>query len=290
MISAAPNVGKSIFVQNMALDISSGKPAFMGKFAVSPARVLYLDLEMGESSLQERFQKMCNAKGISGENLYLKYLPALNLMEEQSKKLIEAWLEELNIQVLILDPLGNAWVGDESKQEQVGQLTTYLNTLIEKFGISILVVHHWRKATKDAKTGGQMAAGSYKWAAWLDCHVTLEGDAHSAVSCHKNRNRPKFGPFLAKLNEDSLCFEFITDFQKKYDEGILEALFDSFNAPRVAIPALIKRAKEQRGPSPTTLRNLLKETTLFRVDTTEKTHYLLRKEPENLIWDERIEP
>ena len=76
--------------------------------------------------------------------------------------------EELNVQVLILDPLGNAWAGDESKQELVGQLTAYFNTLIDKFGISILVVHHWRKATREFKSGGQMAAGSYKWSAWLD--------------------------------------------------------------------------------------------------------------------------
>ena len=216
MISAAPNVGKSILVQNMALDIAAGLPLFMGKFAVAPARVLYLDLEMGESALQERFQKMCKAKGITGENFYLKYLPALNLLEEQGRTLIDEWLKELNVQVLILDPLGNAWAGDESKQEQVGQLTAYLNTLIKKFSISILVVHHWRKATKDFKSGGQMAAGSYKWEAWLDTHVTLEGQSSGVtVSCHKNRNRPKFPPFLVKLNVDNLCFEFVADFQSQ---------------------------------------------------------------------------
>ena len=239
MISAAPNVGKSILVQNMALDISAGIPLFMGKFAVAPARVLYLDLEMGESSLQERFQKMCRTKAISGENLYLKYLPALNLLDDQSKKLIESWLEELNVQVLILDPLGNAWAGDESKQEQVGQLTAYLNTLIKKFGISILVVHHWRKATKDFKSGGQMAAGSYKWEAWLDTHVTLEGQTSGiTVSCHKNRNRPKFSPFLVKLNPDTLSFEFVADYEKNMTRH-LGVIFDSFNAPRVAVPELI---------------------------------------------------
>jgi hypothetical protein len=287
MISAAPNVGKSILVQNMALDIASGKSLFMEKFPVASGKVLYLDLEMGDSSLQERFQKMCDAKTISGDNLYLKYLPTLNLLEEPSRKLIEAWLEESKIQVLILDPLGNAWAGDESKQEQVGQLTAYLNTLIKKFGISILVVHHWRKATKDFKSGGQMAAGSYKWEAWLDTHVTLEGQSSSVtISCHKNRNRPKFPPFLVKLNVDNLCFEFVADFQKQFTADTLQSLFDSFNADRVAIPDLIERAKEQKVCSETTLRKLFKETKQFRTDASSKTHYLVKKDPENQGWDE----
>jgi len=283
MISAAPNIGKTIFVQNMALDMVSGNTLFMNKFAVSPARVLYLDLEMGESALQERFKKMCNSRALNVSNLFLKYIPLLDLLKEDNKEIIEKWLFDLNIEVLILDPLGNAWSGKENEQEQARQLTSYLNTLIERFGIAILVVHHWRKATKEFRTGGQMAAGSYVWEAWLDCHVTLEGQSSSVtISCHKNRNRPKFTPFLAKLNEDSLCFEFITDYQKKYDEGTLEKLFDSFKAAKVSIPDIIKRAKEEKKCSETTIRKLIDETTGFKVDKAGKTHYLERKTDETI--------
>jgi len=280
MISAAPNVGKSLFVQNMALDIVTfNQSPFMGKFDVFIANVLYLDLEMGEAALHERFKKMCTARGVKYiDNLYVKYIPALNLLDDSSKAQIETWLAELKIQVLILDPLGNAWAGDESKQEQVGKLTAYLNTLIEKYGISILVVHHWRKATKDFKSGGQMAAGSYKWEAWLDCHATLEGSPSSVtISCHKNRNRPRFSPFMVKLNSDTLSFDFLADYQKKHDEGTLEYLFDHFNQDRVSVPELIKYAKEQKACSETTLRDLIKQSKSFSIDTTGKTHYLSKK-------------
>ena len=109
------------------------------------------------------------------------------------------------------------------------------------------------------------------------------------VSCHKNRNRPRFGPFVAKLNEDILCFEFVADYQKKYDGDTLEALFNSFNAPRVAVPALIQRAKEQGQCSETTLRKLIDKTTAFKVDKTGKKHYLERKADEsiqNIDWNE----
>jgi len=287
MISATPNVGKSILVQNIALDIASGVSIFMKKFAVSLARVLYLDLEMGEPALHERFQKMCSSRSGSFENLYVKYIPALDLLNDESKKLIEEWLEELKVELLILDPLGNAWSGNESEQEKVGQLTAYLNTLIQKFGISILVVHHWRKATKEFSSGGQMAAGSYKWSAWLDNHATLEGSPASiAISCHKNRNRPRFEPFLAKLNPDTLSFEFVADCQKKFDEGTLIQLFNHFEREKVSIPELIQYSKEQKSCSESTLRKLIKNSIVFKIDSNEKTHYLVKNNEEVAIQDE----
>ncbi len=283
LISAPPNLGKSLLVQNMALYMASGSQKFMGKFDILPARVLYLDLEMGESALKERFQKMCNASSLAGENLYLHHEPALNLLDEGTKAKVENWIIQLKIGVIIFDPIGNAWLGNENDSEKVRALTGYLNTLIDKYSVSVLLVHHWRKATKDNRTGGQMAAGSYRWEAWADCHVTLEGqNTSTTISCHKNRNRPKFSPFLVKLNEDSLCFEFIGDYQKQYDKNTLEALFDSFNTPRVAITNLIERAKEQKQGSETTLRKLIKETTVFSTDKTQKTHYLMRKSDENI--------
>ncbi len=281
MISASPNLGKSIFVQNMALAMASGASNFMNKFETLPARVLYLDLEMGESALKERFQKMYTASSTAEDNLFVQHVPKLDLLDYNTGKIIENWINELKIQVVILDPLGSAWFGNENDQEEVHNLTAYLNTLIDKYNISILLVHHWRKASKEFRSGGQMAAGSYRWEAWTDCHVTLEGQSSSTtISCHKNRNRPKFAPFLAKLNETSLCFEFITDYQKKHTENTLEALFESFKTSQVSIPDLIKRAHEEEICSETTLRKLIEESLSFKVNKASKTHYLERKTDE----------
>lgn len=283
LISAPPNMGKSIFVQNMALDLASGTTKFMNKFDILPARVLYLDLEMGESALKERFQKMCDARSVNGENIYVKHAAKFDLLDRDYQEIIQRWVDELRIEIVIIDPIGNAWFGNESDQQEVHKLTSYLNTLIDQYSISILLVHHWRKASKEFRSGGQMAAGSYRWEAWTDCHVTLEGQSTSTtISCHKNRNRPKFSPFLAKLNEDSLCFEFIADYQKKHDEDTLERLFATFKTERVSIPDLIQRARDQKICSETTLRKLIDESTVFRVDKASQRHFLERKTHENV--------
>lgn len=290
MISASPNVGKSIFVQNIALDIACGSKTFLDKFEVSQARVLYLDLEMGEPALKERFTKMAMLRHGTKDNMYIKYVPSLDLMQEESRKMVEEWITELKIKVLILDPLGSAWSGNENDQEEVGRLTSYLNTFNELHNISILVVHHWRKATKEFKTGGQMAAGSYKWSAWLDNHITLSDNKTNGitVSCEKNRNREKFQPFLINIQED-LSLSFVTDFKKKdFPPDILDIIFDSFGLERVAMTDMVEYSEKMKdGPKQSKLRELIDISEDFMIDKNNpKKHYVMRKQQQNNIeWE-----
>ena len=279
MISAQANIGKSLFVQNLSMAIALGKAKVLDKFDVTPAKVLYLDLEMGESALMQRFQILCKDEPTKAPDLFIKYIPAPDFLNKEFQVALENWLAMRNINVLIIDPLGNAWSGDENDKQEVGQLTAYLNTLIAKHKISIVAVHHWRKASKDFKAGGEMAAGSYKWAAWLDYHVTLAGAPDSiTITCEKSRHGMRFKPFLAKINTDTLQFEYLTDFEKKFTQDTLAQLFDDFGSTRVSIPELINHAKEKKSGSEKTIRKLIAESAAFEIDKTGKTHYLVMKQ------------
>ncbi len=284
MLSAQTNVGKSIFAQNLALAMTTGQTKFLNRFEVTQARVLYLDLEMGDAPLKERFQTMTAKDRLVANNLFVKHLSNFDLNETDDQQLLGKWLADLKIEVLILDPIGNAWAGDENNKQEVGKLTGYLNSLIDQYNISILVVHHWRKTTRDFRRGGEMAAGSYKWAAWLDHHITLEGTPKSlTVSCQKSRHSARFEPFLIKLNTETLWLEFLADYEKKFKEEDLVKLFDTFQADRVAIPDLLKRAKEQNMGSKDTVRKLINESKGFCVDKGHKTHYLFRRQSDASI-------
>jgi len=243
--------------------------------------VLYLDYEMGDSAIKERYVKMCpTEKGIEPPpNLLVKHILKGNLLDESFQKTLEAWIVEFGINILMLDPLGNAWDGDENKKLDVDKLTSYLNTLIHKYKISIVVAHHFRKATKGFTSGGEMAAGSYKWSAWLDNHITLQGNLKGGitVSCEKNRHRIKFERFLAKINPDTLAFEFVTDFERKYTEATLIELFEHFNSDRVAIPELIKYAESIGKGSHSTIRKLIRESDALAVDDSGLPHHLYKK-------------
>ena len=103
----------------------------------------------------------CEKSDMNNELVFMSKPRALNINDD------------FNINVLILDPIGSAWQGDENDKKEVSKLTSRFDSLISRKNISIVIVHHWRKPTRDSKTGGEMASGSYKWAAWVDIHITL---------------------------------------------------------------------------------------------------------------------
>lgn len=263
MISAGTNKGKSIFIQNAALMIATGEGEFLGKKVCGKARVLYLDLEMGCSALQERFKTMATKEGLDLSNLFLKNVPDLNLLDEAHQKQVESWIQESAIELLILDPLGSCWHGDENNKKEVQGVTTYLNTLMERFNIGIIAVHHWRKSKDKFNAGGEMAAGSYLWTAWLDSHITLNGEIHSvSVSCEKARHGSRFKPFIMKL-EDDLWFSYITNFEKKFTDETLISVFEEAGKREMPKTELLEIVTTNKICSRKTLDSLLKTSAVF---------------------------
>ena len=277
MVSANTNVGKSIFVQNLALSIATGDGLFLNQFECAKAKVLYIDLEMGKSALKDRFEKM--AKDQVVENLYVLYQPSMNLLDEVEQKRLEKWIEDTQVNVVILDPLGNAWSGDEKDQVAVSQLTAYFNRLIDKYDIALLIVHHWRKATKEFKSGGQMMAGSYRWEAWLDHHITMEGTPQSTtIACQKSRNSARFEPFLAKLDSDALKFVWLASYEKKFSEETLTNIYEQMGGGKIAVKDIVKFAEDNKICSRNTITKVVDAATLFTVEKVGRIKFVSKKE------------
>lgn len=280
MISAPTNVGKSILVQNLVLSLGLGRD-FLHISGVQKARTLLLDFEMGESMVRDRFQKMLLLETVEKGCIHFKTMLGYNLLEDAEQVRLKGWIEKFGIEVLVLDPIGSAWVGDENAKQEVAKLTSFLDSLIKEYGISIVIVHHWRKATGEHSSGGEMAAGSYKWAAWVDVHVTLKGDTDNLVfECHKSRACRKLEPFRISLNEQTLIFAFSGDFSKIFNDDTLMQVYEACGKERVAVPEIIKKAKELHLGSKGTIWKLIKASQSFDRDKTGNTHYLTRKESE----------
>ena len=125
-----------------------------------------------------------------------------------------------------------------------------------------------------------MASGSYKWSAWVDQHVTLSGQSDAVIlSCVKARNAPRFDPIILKLNPDIMRFEFLQDFERKFDGSTLDAIFSKAGKDRVSVPELIRIAEVNKLCSEETLRKLIRATDQYEVDKKGKTHYVSRKPP-----------
>lgn len=281
MVSATFGSAKSFFVQTLALCVATGQDYFLRDFKVKKGRVLYLDLEMGEPILKERFWKMANSKGLNVEDLFVKYLPFVDLLNSPGE--VEGWLAEYKIDVLILDPLSQSWAGDENNAQEVTSLVKQLNLIQMKHKISLVLLHHWRKITKVSAPDAERASGSYKWNAWLTHHILLQGKPNYLfVSSGKSKVSEDFYPFIAKLNKDTLWLEFhkYQMLGKKYTEDTLEETFAKITATtktnKIPVPDLI----EYMPCSETVTRRLIEQSTNYKVDKSEKIHYVYRAEEE----------
>ncbi|NQS90216.1 AAA family ATPase, partial [Patescibacteria group bacterium] len=286
MISASTNTGKSILAQQIsaaAAGVFADEKLF-GQFDVTSGKVLYLDWEMGDSVLKDRFSMMIDGR-FEVDSLYVKSMLGIDIGDTEVKEKLEEWIRDLGVNVVVLDPIGSAWHGDENSKEEVNKLTSYLDSLIGEYGISIIVVHHWRKATKHLSGGGQMASGSYKWEAWVDHHITLKGESSSVkLACEKARTGVKFESIIISLNPERLLFEFIGDCKSKYsDEDVITLIgkvCQETGKKEVSIPDLIRYAKEKGGPGKDKIRSIVKSSDKIECLTPGKTHFVrLKEEP-----------
>ncbi len=278
LISAHTNVGKSMMAQNLVMALASGAEV-LGIQNIIKANVLYLDFEMGEREMKKRLQKMRGIGEVEKGRLFLKSVLGKNILEPDVQTMFASWIEQLEIEVIVIDPISSAWIGDENNRSDVSKITSFFDSLIDRFEVSFVVVHHWRKSSRDQSGGGEMAAGSYKWTAWPEIHVTLKGDADNLiVECQKARSFKKFHPFRVTLNEENFKFEYAGDCTKKFNNETLMKVFEACGSGRIAMPILIKKAHELGQGSEEIIRKLVKESSTLIVDSAQKTHYVLLKE------------
>jgi len=259
LITGPAGGAKSMFAMNICCAVTCGISDYLNS-EVSEGKVLYIDLEMGDTVLRSRFDKMVKEKELSPDGFYLNSLSSIDIENEEVRSQIEGWISQLDVDIVVFDPLGYLWIGNENESVKIRQLTAYLNSLIDQFGVTIFLIHHWRKVTDKFKEGADMAAGSYFLNAWAESHITLKGNPHSSVviSQVKNRFGEKINPFMVKMDE-KLWLEYIGSFDKKYSIGSVVNLFESFGSEYVSVQDLARKAKKESGPSRRTIDALIEE-------------------------------
>jgi len=273
IISGAQGTCKSFMCMNLALALAEGRNSYL-KMPIKQAKALYMAGEGGEADMFQRFTTM----GIS-ENVYVKYTPEIDLFNNVYQKLIRQWIKDLGINIVIFDPISQFWTGEEKDKSDLIQLTKYIDSLLSDYDVSVILTHHWKKPTKDMKSGLMMASGSYWWNAWCDGHITLMGTPASLiVSFEKARSAACPDPLIAKLNPDTLFLEFVTDFKIKVTEEDLEELFNQFGQDEVSLNAFVNLAKKKNKGCRTTLWRRLNESKVLEKFKKGKRVYIRRKD------------
>lgn len=150
IITGQSKAGKTCLSQNLAVCIAEGLP-WLGKFKCEQGKVLYINLEVEEASLYQRFLAMYKAMKIKmtatgGDNIIPWNLRGhAASMEKLAPKIISRCRNTGPYKAIILDPLYKVQQGDENSAEAIIKFCNALDNIAHETGAAVIYDHHHPK-------------------------------------------------------------------------------------------------------------------------------------------------
>ena len=168
---------KSMLAMQLCLSLSRGED-WLG-FQTTQSKVMYLQLEVPPPQLHNRIMKMTrHLNGTPHENLWLWYESSLKLDTLQGANTLAARLNEFKPDVLVIDPVYKVVTDTNAVTAFIDQI----DTLKDKFQLSILLVHHPRKGEKGSEWGNSDdMLGDSKFLNWADTVIRVERLSHTQI-------------------------------------------------------------------------------------------------------------
>lgn len=231
LVTGAPKVGKSIFIETMVLSIASGLP-FLRQFemandGLTPGhRVLILDRELSERSLYDRFNALiADRRGysVAEDKLLIDHKFRLQLDTPNAANNLKNLVLENNAEVVVLDTAYKFFTGDMENAKSVAKAFATIDEVIMETGVSVILTHHHRKG---GAQGARLAApdadqvmGSFLWTGWPNGTVLLNfknrsvSDPYTTIASFVAfRDAPAPDPLLLKRAKDSISYREILPF------------------------------------------------------------------------------
>ena len=171
MLSGDGGTGKSLLALQLAVAMATGTE-WAGQVP-NRGRTLFVSAEDDIAELHRRLAAIVRAQSVSIDDLEsLDILPLAGgdavlatprdsiLKETALFKALEAKLDELRPDLLILDTLADLFGGDEIKRPQARQFIGMLRGLAIKYGVTILLLSH---PSLTGMTSGTGTSGSTAW-------------------------------------------------------------------------------------------------------------------------------
>lgn len=235
LIAGKPKVGKSIFVDNLALSLASGIP-FLKRFKVDhPTRTLLLDRELSKSSLFKRLhQLMDDRPGYKAamENLLIDHDHLLRLDQKNAYDTLLQLVEQNGAEVVILDTAYKFFGGDVESSSSLMKGFEVLDKVLHETGVSIVMTHHLKKGQGGrAKENTDVAdpdgvAGSFLWTGWPNGTILLnylsrsvENPYNSVATFTAFRDAAPPEPLALYRNRESISYSAIQDYTHEDSEA-----------------------------------------------------------------------
>lgn len=166
--------GKSMFVQHGMAALAAGSKYF-GPFEVAtPAKVLYLDWEMGQRTIARRLLEMRDMHGDAQDrlNIWTPFIDMgeMNLKSKQGLLELQTLLQSVRPDVVVIDTIRSAFPGlQENSAEEWGRINQ-LAVKLRNAGMAVIMIHH---ANKPGEGGLGREAGSTNQLTVLETQIKI---------------------------------------------------------------------------------------------------------------------
>lgn len=243
LIHARENVGKTWALLELALALATGRDWY-GIPTHRRHRVAIVSLEMGswhaisrigavwdglvDLEQEDQIREIEDAIHIVTKD----QIGFLDLSEPTRQRWLSGWLQEREIDVVLLDPLSHFLAGDEDRMG-LAPILRYLEGLYHECGASPVLSHHDRKSSTQGDHGdhGSSARGSstIMASARASFRIVAKRDDPSApieLHCDKASNGPKPAPIWLRQDEQTGRLVVTSSPSAKRD-GNLQAVLDA---------------------------------------------------------------
>ena len=144
--------GKSLFVQHAASALCAGRKYF-GPFEIGrPARVLYLDFEMGMATIARRLIEMRQMHGDTQDrlNIWTPFVEGKEIDLHQREGLLELqeWIKFAGPDVIVIDTIRSAYPGLAENSADEWAKINKLAVTLRNSGLAVIMIHHSNKPTE----------------------------------------------------------------------------------------------------------------------------------------------
>lgn len=209
IITGDSKCGKTCLSQTIAVCIAEGIP-WLGKFSCAKKPVLYINLEVQEADLFDRFEKIYREMGIrpSGKirSWNLRGCPVP--LEKLAAKVARINRKYGPFGAIFLDPIYKVQTGDENSAEAISKFCLEMDKIARETGASVIYDHHHPKGYAGDRKAIDRGAGSGVFARDADTMIDLSNiepgnDASDLVrELMDQKERPMEMSFVLRNFED----------------------------------------------------------------------------------------
>lgn len=174
LISGDPKTYKTYVAIDIALGVITGEST-IGHKVLKKGKVLMISTEF---DVRQRFIDLLKGRGINDISVLnnvitFMYDSSVDTFQwNKDLKTLENVLEKEKPKLLILDPLSYIFDGDINKGDEVGEFFKELKTLVRKYDLSVLMVHHNNRMSETKRMNN--VSGSSAITRFVDSIIYLE--------------------------------------------------------------------------------------------------------------------